>query len=470
MLACLLTGLLAAACGRLPTPSWGEYSGDSGAAGGKRGTTPTTLPARLATSTPAPAASTLGVRPADLQGVEISFWHPLSGAAGEEINALAAQFNQENEWGVRVVVTAAGSYDALYAGLAAALEAGAAPGLALAYAAQGRQWDAALLDWAPYVDDAQWGLSSGETSDYFPVFWQEDALGERRWGVPGLRYAQMLFYNQTWAQELGFSQPPQTPDEFRRQACAAAQSYRVDDQRENDGLGGWLIPSGYTPALGWMHAFGAQTWLPGEAGYAFDTPAVGEAFTFLRELYDTGCAWLSASPDAEGEFAARRALMVAGGVTGIPRQEAAFADRGSQDEWLAISFPSTQGQPGIETYGPSFLAFSATPREELAAWLFVRWLTGAESQARLAQAGAHLPVRASSLQQMSVLPAAHPQWAAAAALIPAARAEPPAASWRTARWAVSDAFSQIFRSYFSVDQIPATIKLLDQTSNEFHAK
>jgi ABC-type glycerol-3-phosphate transport system substrate-binding protein len=470
LIVALWLALTAAACGRLPTPSWDDFTGASGASGGKPGPAATATPRRLSAPTPTPA-SALGVAEADLGGVQITLWHPLNGEAGKALESLIAEFNTENEWGIQAQALSAGSYDRLYEQfLRAAGEELPPPQLALAYTYQGRQWQEALVDLTPYLDDPLWGLSRQEEDDFIPTFWQEDLYDGLRLGIPGLRYAQMLFYNHTWAQDLGFTTPPQTPEEFREQACAAAQAYRLDGKRENDGQGGWLISTGYSAALGWMQAFGAQPWLPAGEGYAFDTPEVQAAFTYLRELYDQGCAWLSASPDSEGEFAARKALFIAASLTAIPRQEAAFADLSSQDRWRAIPFPAPAGEGVIETYGPSFLVMKSTPRQQLASWLLIRRLASTESQARLAQAGAHLPVRASSLEQMGALPAAHPQWAAVAGQLTLAHSEPAMPSWRTVRWAVSDAATQIFRSYFSVDQVPALTNLLDQTANEFHSR
>ena len=36
------------------------------------------------------------------------------------------------------------------------------------------------------------------------------------------------------------------------------------------------------------------------------------------------------------------------------------------------------------------------------------------------------------------------------------------------RWAVSDAATQLFRWYFTMEQLPDTVKLLDRTATELH--
>ena len=61
-----------------------------------------------------------------------------------------------------------------------------------------------------------------------------------------------------------------------------------------------------------------------------------------------------------------------------------------------------------------------------------------------------------------------PQWHAAINLMPVAHPEPAYQSWGIVRWAVSDAATQLFRSYFTSDSIPELVTFLDQTANDLH--
>ena len=60
-------------------------------------------------------------------------------------------------------------------------------------------------------------------------------------GGPAQRSARVIFYNQTWARELGFNAPPSTADDFREQACKANASFRSNEDPKDDALGGWLV-------------------------------------------------------------------------------------------------------------------------------------------------------------------------------------------------------------------------------------
>jgi multiple sugar transport system substrate-binding protein/sn-glycerol 3-phosphate transport system substrate-binding protein len=431
---------------------------------------PSTTPAPESTPTPAPD-STLDMNAEQLRAVNIDFWHAWSGSAGQTVETLVAEFNRSNTWGITVHAAAAGSYDQMFEKVQAELESGALPDVATAYLYQALEWNAAkdvLLDLSTYVNDPVWGLDETTQADYYPVFWEHNLVDGKYLGIPAQGSAQMLYYNLTWAAELGFNQPPATPEELMGQACASTQAYLRDNDPKNDHKGGWIIATGYSAALGWIYAYGGEVSTPD--GYDFNNPQVAAAFNFIRSLYDNGCAWLSESQTLEAEFAGRLGLFVAGSASGIPVQEDAFVQLGSQDDWAVIPFPSPDGKPVISAYGPSFQILKSTPEEQLAAWLFVRWMTEPERQAQLAQVSGFYPVRASSLGLMGVLPAAHPQWKTAAELLENARPEPKLRSWRIARWAVSDAVTQLYRYYFEPTQVNVLIKLLDDTADDLENK
>jgi multiple sugar transport system substrate-binding protein len=291
------------------------------------------------------------------------------------------------------------------------------------------------------------------------ALWERELVDGKLLGLPAATSASLLFYNQTWAQELGFDAPPKTPAEFKAQACAAAKA----DPNDN-GAGGWLISTEYPAALGWMEAFGADVVAAGGRGYRFATPEVEQALRFLRDLLDSGCAWLGEDKIPEDELAGRRALFTSASPAMIPQQEAVFADLGSRDEWTVLPYPAPGGGAVLPVYGPSFQVLESSPEKQLAAWLLVKYLLEPESQSRLAQAGYLLPASPASLEELSTLTATYPQWEHAFELLKHAVAEPNLRSWRTVRWAVSDAATQLFRYYFTIDKVSELAELLDDTA------
>lgn len=469
----LLFGL--AACGDLPTaaPSAPPGSPSPPAATTRARPSPSPTPSPAPTPTPQ-------VSPADLNGARVELWHAWTGPAGEAIQSSAQAFNAGNEYGIAVETRYQGNYNQLGASLEEAAAAGALPDLAATYDYLLLAWEAPLVDLAGYVNDPHWGLSTDERGDFYPVFLAQEGPVEDLPAFPVQRSAQLLYYNLTWAGELGFAAPPANPQEFRQQACAAARANENDADPQNDGTGGWVVNTTPASILSWMQSFGGDPLSPRGDGYRFDTPQVEQALRFLKELYDQGCAWkversdaaegLAAGEHAHEEFAARKALFITASLADLADQSRAMEAAGNRDAWTALAFPSPQGKPAISVYGPSLALFPSKPAQQLAAWLFVRWLVSPQEQARFVAASGTFPARRSAAESLQEYAAAHPQWTQALEWLPEAYSEPGLPSWSAVRWLVSDVGTQLFRSYFNAGRLPATLELMESTAAELHGR
>lgn len=433
----------------------------------------------VATETPTPTSqptSSLGVDKAELQGVTLQFWHPWTGETEAHMQELVNQFNTTNPYGIFVQARSFLNLDSLHQAVVAALDDGNTPDLVVASAHQILDWDSQeqLAELEPYARDPVWGLADDDLADFYPVFLLHNPADERLLGLPALASGQMLYYNQSWAQELGFEAAPLTPDELREQACRAAQANAQDDLPENDKTGGLILASDYSSILGWIYAFGGTAVNTVDdqvdSPYAFNQPEVEQAFEFLRSLYDQGCAWLPEDPYPEEDFAARRGLFAMGSITGLPYQASLFEQAGSRDQWTVLPFPSSKDTPTVPVYGPSYTLLNSTPERQLAAWLFLANLALPENQARMVESTGAFPARSAAMDYMQEYMRSHPQWAAAVNNLLNARPEPPYSSWRTVRWALSDAASQLFRSYFTIDQVPQLVKFLNDTAADLHKR
>jgi ABC-type glycerol-3-phosphate transport system substrate-binding protein len=348
-------------------------------------------------------------------------------------------------------------------------------------------WDAsgAVVDLAPYIRDPEFGLTGDEVADFPPVIWQQDEVGGRRLGVPAERSARFLFYNLTWARELGFEHPPVTADEFRGQACSANFSFRTDADQTNDGYGGWIVDADWMTVYPWLLAFGGSVVVPvpargviNESGYRFQTDQNLAALEFLKTLKDDACAWMTADPENPfavdpgpfyEQFAHRSALFITGDLTEAAAFSAALTRLGSADEWTMIPFPGP-GAQAVTVYGPSYTLLASTPERQLAAWLFVRWLLLPENQADWVEAAGTLPLRTAALDLLAAYRSAHPQWNAAVQALPLAQGVPQRADWRTLRYVLADGALSIFRLDVPLADIPNVLAEMDATAEELSHK
>ncbi len=332
-----------------------------------------------------------------------------------------------------------------------------------------------FADLRPYAEDPVWGFTPDEQGDFLPGFWAEDAVYDdsgsliKRLGIPYYRSAYVMFYNQSWAHELGFTKSPTTPDDFHEQACVAADEYARQGDKSTPGKGGWLITTQPGALMGWLDAFGSSITNRSGSVYEFKTSPTMQALEYLKDLQVGGCAWLGSDSDAESKFASRHAIFIVGSLLNINAQRQAFQQAGNPDEWAVIPFPSDK-KAVVSTYGPSLFISRSTPSRQLAAWLVVEWLAYPPNQASLVEALDGYPTRSSSMSYLTASAARNPQWAQALQLLPGVQSEPSEASWSVIRWALSDAMAQLFEPQFTPDQIPGLLDNLDTVAAEIVAQ
>ncbi len=405
--------------------------------------------------------------PEDLRKVVASFWFTGSEAEAEVMRGLAMTFNASNSWGVWVEPVFIGSFGELSDRVMTGLGTGDLPEIALVYPEIALGWEGeqkVIADLSPYIQDPVWGMSQAEQADYHPALWQAAEAGGRRVGIPGPHSTSLLFYNRGWAQELGFDRAPTTPEEFKEQACAAAQANLKDDTRANDGTGGWIARGDAQTAQSWIAAFGGRVSQDGGVTYTFNTAETRAAFDFLKGLLEGGCAWVGRSPDNAAYLADRNALFYTGSPASVAAQEQATELSKSKDAWSLLPFPGADGEPVLISEGPQYTLLEKTPVKQLAGWLFIRWLSQPENQARLIQASGLLPARSAVAGQLDEYRSQHPQWAEALLWLPGEQAGPTLPSWIKVRPVLADAASQFFNPNMKPEPVADTLARLEQTT------
>ncbi|MEE9512691.1 MAG: extracellular solute-binding protein [Anaerolineales bacterium] len=403
----------------------------------------------------------------DPSGQTITFWHVWgSGTTGEGLTALVDEFNATNEWGITVEALDQGRHSDNEDAMNAAVQSGDLPNLTVAYTNALDTWYqvGVMADMNDFVYDEYWGLSDEEIADFYEGVWVNgiNAAGARV-GFPHGQSLNVLFYNHTWAQELGFANPPTTKAEFKEQACAATAANAADDDPDNDGMGGFVLYTGASNVATWAFAFGGDFYDEAGTGYDFTQPAVQEVAEFWKELWDEGCAFATESyPNPE--FATRKALFTASSTAGYTYQVGAFeAEGATADTWGFIAFPGV-GEGAVDAYAQNSAIVLSNPEQELASWLFLRWFTSPETMAKWVAVSAYHPTRASTVDLLDDYIAANPLWAEGIALMPLGVGEPGWSSYGSVRRDVGDTFSAILQG--DVADIPGLLEELNAAAAE----
>ena len=426
--------------------------------------TPTALPTvQVILPTPTATLPPITADASKLKGIQVFFMYPWSGDVATEMETLIGDFNQNNEWGIQVIGEAPGSAGSLYDTLTSDLKNAIPPAMIAAPIddlLELNQSSKMIIDLAPYVASAQYGFSQSDVQNFSPVFWGQDVVDGYRYGIPAERSAKVLIYNSTWAKELGFANPPTTPDEFQTQVCAAHASLKSDSDPSNDGLGGWVIDTDAMTMDSWANTFGAS--LETNGSLKFATPAMTQTFAYLRNLLDNGCAWNSKDVAPYDYFANRQTLVYSADLEDLARQQQVQQLDGSQDEWMVIPFPTTN-KPFLMTDGPSYAILSSSPEKELASWLFIRWLSSPENEGAMVKASTTLPLGENFVNASIDLEDSLPQWQQAVTLLPNAQTPPTDPEWGAAKMVWEDAAWQLFKTDVKPEQIPALTAEIDQT-------
>ncbi len=406
-------------------------------------------PGRTATQ---PIPVTLTIQPEDLAGTAIKFMHPWVGEGAKTIKEIAMQFSLSNPWDIWVDVEGMGSESLLVESLETGLETGDLPNLIAVHPYQlAALGDAFVtINLTDYLNDPEWGLTPDDQLDIPEVFLDPFMIDGDLIALPIAPLATVLFFNQTWAEELGYPSPPLDDDDFRQYSCSATFANLGDDDEENDGTGGY--PRNLAPNVlaSWFYTFGGQ--LPAIEKLTFNNQAGREAFNYLKSLDAEGCIWINRKPEPYLYFAERHALMYGGTLDQIPALISWMDVVKNEDRWTVIGFPGSGGQT-ISIDGPGLMITASYPENQLAAWLFARYLLEPEVQAKLVQSMFSLPVRQSAIDSLDDFVASFPQWAAGVAMIENAKALPVSETWGIAQWALQDAIFRLLQTETSQTEV-----------------
>jgi ABC-type glycerol-3-phosphate transport system substrate-binding protein len=408
----------------------------------------------------------------DLSGTTVSFWHVYGEGdpRNETLRAMIADFNATNEWGITIEEFDQGDYDSLVNKVNAGLTSGDLPNIAQAYTSDIMDWKSvdAVVDLNQFVYDPDYGLAEEELDAVYPGIFQDGIAPDgTRVNWPITQSANAVVYNYTWAQELGFDSPPSNTAELKEQVCAAAAANSEDDNPDNDGTGGLVWRSTASDFLSLSYAFGGSELNDDGTAYDFTTQPFVDAALFINDLKEAGCAWESESyPNPEQ--ARREALVTFSSIAGAPYYAAAFDDAGNDDEWGFLPFVGPDGKQVTDAFTQAVGILKSSPEEELASWLFIKYFTTPENQAKWVEISGYLPTQTTTEPLLEDYIASEPMYQSLLDLAALGIAEPQTfPAWGSVRNAVGDAAAQLFTVGTDEEAVLAILEQLNSDSAEF---
>jgi multiple sugar transport system substrate-binding protein/sn-glycerol 3-phosphate transport system substrate-binding protein len=346
----------------------------------------------------------------------------------------------------------------------AGIAAGEVPNLVVAYQNQSAtyQLEDALTDMNVFVNDAQWGYNAAEQADFFQGFFNQDInpqFDNQRLGFPPNRSMEMLYVNLDGLAELGYDAPPTSWTEFAEMACAWKESA--------EGRMGYSIRTDASFVAAAAFALGGNVFDYENDEYVFN----GEETVYaMQDLIANGCAnRIAERYGDQNDFARQVNLFYVGSSSGLPFIASAIKEsENGEFNWTVTAIPYADlgaTEPTQNIYGASVSIPKTNPEAELAAWLFVRWMSEPAQQALWATYSNYFPVRASAAEALTDYMAANPQYAAAFDLLGSTAAEPPVAGYDVVRDMVEQ---QAFYAILDGADVQSTLDAITAQANEVY--
>jgi multiple sugar transport system substrate-binding protein/sn-glycerol 3-phosphate transport system substrate-binding protein len=412
----------------------------------------------------------------DPSGQTVVFWHQHSGQREAQLQQIVANFNATNEFGITVEAINQGSYNDIYNRMTTNLASGEAlPSLVVAYGNQSATYFLldGVIDLNPLLNSPTWGLSAEEQADFFPAFFEADVFPQYdgvRLGFPPNRSMEMMYHNNEWLAELraagaiSFDGPPQTPEQFREAACAATANPFSRATSDTANIG-YQLSTDASRFASWTFAFGGDIFDYEANTYTLNSPEAVAAVTFLKELFDAGCAGeIFERFGDQTNFANGVTLFTVGSSSGQPFYASAV-EAGAQFDWGISAVPHVTEQPVQNIYGASVSIPRTTREQELAAWIFVKYYTSPEVQRDWAIASQYFPVRESAVELMSDFLAENQVYAAAFELLAFTKPEPSVPGYDPVRSEISRVLTAIVTGADTRD-IQTILDELNEFANE----
>jgi ABC-type glycerol-3-phosphate transport system substrate-binding protein len=218
-----------------------------------------------------------------------------------------------------------------------------------------------------------------------------------------------------------------------------------------------------------FNAFGGQAVLDDGVTYDFSSDAAVAAAEYINDLRDSGCT-LQTESYPNPEQAQRKTLITQSSSAGIAYYGYAFADEANDDVWGPIPVVGPNGEKVVTSYQQMIGMVNVSPEANLAAWIFLNYLTSPANQASWIEVSGYFPTRVSTEALITDYVAGNEQYAAALELIPFGVAQPQAApAFSAVRGEWNDAAAALYAAQSS-DEVVSILADFTKTCNDLVAE
>lgn len=329
--------------------------------------------------------------------VTLEFWHTQTGPNKDKLEALIKDFQAKNP-NITINAQYVGNYTQLYQKIQTAIAGGQTPDIAVAYENQVADYQTAsvIVPLEDYVKSKKYGLTQDDYLDILQTYRYDNFypnIKNQMLSFPFTKSVMVMYYNMDALKAAGIDQPPQTWDEFHKDALAVSKG----------GVKGYAISIDASLFDQMVPSLGGQIMNDTQTKYIFNNQAGLQALSLLQSMVKDGSAYQIAKQyDDQNDFGAGKAVFTLSSSAGLAFYKQ-VVDQGGKFAWGVAPPPHGPGQqPYTDLYGANISIFKSTPEKQLAAWLFIKYFTSKEINPDWSTTTGYLPIRASGLNDPRV--------------------------------------------------------------------
>lgn len=328
-----------------------------------------------AESSAAPQASSTGEK------TEVVFWHSMSGAFGEAIDKIVADYNASQDE-VHVTAEYQGNYYDMAAKLQTAVTSGDSPNLAQLEMVRVKMFS----DYGILANISDAAVEAGlDTTQFFDGLMASCDWGAGLYGLPFNRSTPMFYYNKDMFAEVGLD--PESPPTNWEELREYANKLSIADERW-----GFEVPIDAWFYEAFIMQSDCQLLNEDETDIAFNNDAGTAPLYLLREMIDEGS--MKAPPGQEyNSYEAARSDFAAG-ITGMIITSS--GDLGTLntacDFEVGTAFLPGNTRYGVPTGGANVVALTGHDAEMAATMDFVKYLTSADVAGYWSSVTGYVPI------------------------------------------------------------------------------
>lgn len=384
----------------------------------------------------------------------VLFWDRQTTETAELLNEIADDFNAQHD-GLPIKIVQSGNYGDIYRKVVAGIQAGALPGLAVAYETMipGYVNAGALTALDDFVADPKVGLSEEELADFFPSALETNSfeeLGGKMYSFPYTKSVLMLFYNDRVLKSAGIEAPPRTWTDFLDQCRKIKRStgntpLAVDvDASTVDGIifsmGGEVV-SGRTTL--------------------YDSPESIAAFELYETLKREELLYQITPRTFDDETSFGQDKIAFSFRTSASRPHFSMVMDYDDTTWGMSAIPQANpDDPRTVVYGGNICVFQTTPEQRETAWAFIKYFTSTETSVRWALGTGYLPIRKSAASNADIQAywKETPYNRASFDSLAFARPEPNLKGWQQVRGLIEKALTSVITGLATGEEAARTLK------------